>query len=109
MRTTSKPHIAKPKVPAKPSVTPKAVSRSGERTRAVEMQARDAKRGREKAGGGLDERRRLTEIEAASLRAHERSQIERACNAGRCEPAVGQAGAKKQRPMYSISDPPPVK
>ena len=107
MRTTSKPQIAKPKVPAKPSVTPKPVSRSGERTKAAEVRTRNERSTREKAGGGIDSRHRLTEIEAASLRAHERSEEER--RRGSAEAPVGQAGAKKSRPMYSISDPPSVR
>lgn len=72
------------------------------------MQIRDERRSREKAGGGIDRTRRLTEIELASKRAHERTVAEREGRRDRPEAPVGQAGARKGRPMYSISDPPGV-
>ncbi|HEX5324670.1 MAG TPA: hypothetical protein VFW40_12855 [Capsulimonadaceae bacterium] len=124
MRTTSKPQIHKPSVPAKisPAVVVKAASKSGERTRAQEMRGHEARYARDRANHGLDERRRLSDIECASQRAHEKTLRERAGQEkdGRCEACgqprgseqrsserrsdrpVGQAGARKDRPMYSI-------
>jgi hypothetical protein len=113
---TSKPKINKPKVPAKisPSVLPKAPSKSGERTRVYEHNCHEERYARERANHGLDERRRLTEIECASQRAHEKTLRDRACKERedrrrddehrsfehRSESEVGQAAARKERPVY---------
>jgi len=111
---TSKPQINKPKVPAKiaQSVIPKAASKSHERARAQELRRHEERYERERSNHGLDERRKLTEIEHASKVAHERTLRERACRekrerCGEDRPErrleqVGQAGARKERPMYSI-------
>ena len=120
---SSKPEIAKPKVPSRPSgsVIARGASKSGERTREHELRHREERYARECKNHGLDERRRLSEIERASKVAHEKTLRDRACKERdrgkddryderrderrsfehRSEREVGQAGARKQRPMYS--------
>ena len=113
---SSKPEIAKPKVPARVSgsVIPKGASKSGERTREHELRHHEERYARECKNHGLDERRRLTEIERHSKVAHEKTLRDRAdrrreddrsderhCDEHRSEREAGQAGARKQRPMYS--------
>jgi len=87
-------------------IAPKAVSKSGERTRAHEIRRQEERYARERANHGLDENRKPSEIERHSQAAHERSLRERAARekdrlCERCSEPIGQAGAKKQRPMYS--------
>ena len=106
---TSKHDIYRP-AHSREVIAPKPVSKSGERTRAEEIRRLEERYGRERAHHGLDENRKVSEIERHSQAAHEKTLRERASRdkgrlCERCsEKLTGQAGAKKERPMYSIDE-----